>query len=44
MSIQNNNEMNVRNTNRELMHGSAVYQYWGIRRARNEHPNGMYIR
>ena len=26
----------------DIIHGSAIYQYWGIRRIQNEHPSGMY--
>ena len=28
----------------DIIHGTAVYQYWDIRRIQNEHPSGMYRR
>ena len=30
--------------NADIIHGSAVYKYWGIKRIRDEHPSGMYRR
>ena len=28
----------------DIIHGPAIYQYWGIRRIQNEHKNGLYRR
>ena len=30
--------------NADIIHGSAIYKYWGTKRIRDEHPSGMYRR